>query len=39
MTGLSDMEELLARIENKAMVDYMREAIGCYHAASNTNLH
>jgi hypothetical protein len=34
MTGLSDMEELLARIENKAMVDYMREAIGCYYAAA-----
>lgn len=34
MTGLSDMEELLGRIENKAMVDYMREAIGCYHAGA-----
>ncbi|PQO22460.1 hypothetical protein C2I36_13020 [Rhodobacteraceae bacterium WD3A24] len=35
MTGLSDMEELLGRIENKAMVDYMREAIGCYHAGAH----
>lgn len=34
MTGLSDMEELLGRIENKAIVDYMREAIGCYHAGA-----
>jgi len=29
--GLSDMEELLSRINNKALVDYMREALGCYH--------
>ncbi len=35
MTGLSDMEELLGRIENKAMVDYMREAISCYHAGAH----
>ncbi len=34
MSGLSDMEELLSRIENKAMVDYMREAIGCYHTGA-----
>jgi len=34
MKGLSDMEELLGRIENKGMVDYMREAVGCYHAGA-----
>lgn len=34
MIGLSDMEELLGRIENKGMVDYMREAVGCYHAGA-----
>lgn len=34
MTGLSDMEELLSRIQNKAIVDYMREGIGCYHAGA-----
>lgn len=32
--GLSDMEELLSRIQNKAIVDYMREGIGCYHAGA-----
>lgn len=30
MPGLSDMEELLSRIENKQITDYMREALGCY---------
>lgn len=34
MKGLSDMEELLGRIESKGMVDYMREAVGCYHAGA-----
>ena len=34
MTGLSDMEELVGHIENKAMIDYMREAIGCYHTGA-----
>jgi len=34
MAGLTDMEELLERIENKASVDYMREAIRCYHASA-----
>jgi len=29
--GLSDMGELLSRINNKALVDYMREALSCYH--------
>ena len=30
MPGLSDMEELLSRIQNKQITDYMREALGCY---------
>lgn len=34
MAGLSDMEELLARISNKDIVDYMREALSCYHAGA-----
>ena len=34
MKGLSDMEELLGRIEDKGMVEYMREAVGCYHAGA-----
>jgi len=28
--GLSDMEELLSRIQNEQITDYMREALGCY---------
>lgn len=34
MSGLSDMEDLLSRVQNKAMVDYMREAISCYHSGA-----
>lgn len=34
MTGLSDMEELLARIKNRDFVDYMREAVVCYHGGA-----
>lgn len=34
MTALADMEELLASISNKEMVDYMREALTCYGAGA-----
>jgi hypothetical protein len=34
MTKLADMEELLASISNKDMVDYMREAMTCYGAGA-----
>lgn len=34
MTALADMEELLASISNKDMVDYMREALTCYGAGA-----
>jgi hypothetical protein len=34
MAGLSDMEELLSRIQNKDITDYMREALGCYSASA-----
>jgi hypothetical protein len=34
VAGLSDMEELLSRIQNKAITDYMREALGCYGAGA-----
>ncbi len=34
MPGLSDMEELLPRIRNKQITDYMREALACYNAAA-----
>lgn len=34
MTALADMEELLASISNKDMVDYMREAQACYGAGA-----
>jgi hypothetical protein len=34
MTALADMEELLAAISNKDMVDYMREAQTCYGAGA-----
>lgn len=34
MPGLSDMEELLPKIQNKQITDYMREALGCYNAAA-----
>lgn len=34
MAGLSDMEELLSRIQNKEIVEYMREALGCYSAGA-----
>lgn len=30
MPGLADMEELLADISNKNIIDYMREALACY---------
>jgi hypothetical protein len=32
--GLSDMEELLINIRNRAFVGYMREALACYHAGA-----
>jgi len=32
--GLSDMEELLGRIHNRAIVDYMREGLSCYHVGA-----
>jgi hypothetical protein len=35
VAGLSDMEELLSRIQNKQITDYMREAMGCYAAGAN----
>jgi hypothetical protein len=34
MTALADMEELLGRISNRDMVDYMREALTCYGAGA-----
>ncbi len=34
MAGLTDMEELLSRIQNKDIAEYMREALGCYNAAA-----
>ena len=34
MTALADMEELLASIKNRDMVDYMREALACYGASA-----
>jgi hypothetical protein len=34
VNGLTDMEELLARISNKSIVDYMREALSCYNAGA-----
>ena len=34
MSTLADMEELLASISNKDMVDYMREALICYGASA-----
>jgi hypothetical protein len=34
MTALADMEELLASISNRLMVDYMREALTCYGAGA-----
>jgi hypothetical protein len=32
MTALADMEELLASINNRDMIDYMHEALACYGA-------
>ncbi len=34
VAGLTDMEELLGRIQNKTMVGYLREAIACYHTGA-----
>ena len=34
MAGLSDMEELLFRVQNKATADYMREALACYNGGA-----
>jgi hypothetical protein len=34
LAGLSDMEELLFRIQNKATADYMREALACYNSGA-----
>lgn len=34
MTALADMEELLASISNRLMVDHMREALTCYGAGA-----
>lgn len=34
MAGLTDMEELLARITSKSVSDYMREALSCYGAGA-----
>ena len=34
MPGLTDMEEMLSRIQNKQIADYMREALGCYSAGA-----
>ncbi len=30
VTGLTDMEELLARVQNAKIIDYLREALACY---------
>ena len=32
--GLTDMEELLARVQNAKIVDYLREALACYGAGA-----
>ena len=34
MTALADMEELLSKISNKAVLTFMREAMGCYTASA-----
>lgn len=34
MAGLSDMEELLSSIKKREVLDYMKEALGCYHAGA-----